>query len=108
MTLSKFQRLLKKIHPSLRVRQRNVNDQAGIFVGLSGKGGYICRLTQGELNLGGYRIHIKKTMDFTGNPVLSVIKKRGRKTVINLLRNYRWIKTRKQISMLLWGIEYDK
>lgn len=44
------------------------------------------------------------TMTYTHGPIA----KRGRKTVINLLRNYRWITNHKQKSMLTWGIEYPE
>lgn len=106
MTLEKFQRLLRKIDPRLRVRRRGSgNDVVGLFVGYSGKSGYICRLSQGELHLNGYRWAVVDP----DNPMKMLegrIKKRGRKTVVNLLRNYRWVTNHKQRSMLTWGIEY--
>lgn len=40
------------------------------------------------------------------NKLTSRIQKRGRKTVINLLRNYRWITNHYQRTMLTFGIEY--
>jgi len=104
MTLAKFQRLLKKIDPKLRVRIRGTADIAGLFVGVGGKGGYIMRLTKGELHLNGYRNVIvgQDGMTFRNG----YIKKRGRKTVINKLRNFRWLTNHKQVTMLTYGIEY--
>ena len=105
MTLAKFQKLLKKVNPRLRVRQRRYGDLGGIFVGLSGKGGYIARITKGQLQLNGYRetrVDTENKMKLKQGP----IKKRGRKTLINLLRNYRWVTTMRERSMLLWG--YDR
>ncbi len=102
MTLTQFQKLLNKIDPRLRIRHKKVGDVNGLFVGISGKGGYICRLTKGEFHATGFRMVYT---DEEGNQT-SRIKKRGRKTVINLLRNYRWLTNHKQRTMLLHGIEY--
>lgn len=102
MTLQKFQQLLQRINPNLRLRHRRTGDVVGLFVGYSGKSGYICRLSKGELHLNGFRLYFK---DEQGKPT-SRISKRGRKTVINLLRNYRWINNHYQRSMLTHGIEY--
>ena len=74
-------------------------------MGLSGKGGYICRITKGELQLNGYRVAMGNYTNITAAPQLGPIKKRGRKTIINLMRSYRWIKTHQQRSMLLYGLE---
>lgn len=74
----------------------------GIFVGLSGRAGYICRMSKGEFHLNGFRTFYK---DENGNTV-SRIQQRGRKTVINLLRNYRWLTNHKQKTMLTYGVEY--
>ena len=41
-----------------------------------------------------------------GGKMTSRIAKRGRKTAVNFLRNYRWITNHKQRTMLTWGIEY--
>jgi hypothetical protein len=104
MTLGKFERLLKKINPKLKIRQRGFGDVGGIFVGLNGKSGYIARLSKGELQLRGFRYELVNPT----NPFMNLqgkIKKRGRVTLINLLQNYRWIKNHKQRSMLLWGGE---
>ena len=80
MTLSQFQRLLKKIDPKLRIRQRGKGDIVGLFANAA----YITRLTRGELHLNGYREVIvgQDGMTFRNG----YIKKRGRKTVINKLR----------------------
>lgn len=102
MTLQKFQKLLKKIDPNLRLRHRRTGDVVGLFIGVSGKKGYICRLTKGELHLNGFKLVYKDEDD----QLQSRISKRGRKTVINLLRNYRWITNHKQRTMLTYGIEY--
>lgn len=104
MTLGKFQKLLNKIDPRLRIRVRGKEDVVGLFSGLSGKSGYICRMSKGELHLRGYRLYFK---DRDGR-MTSRIQKRGRMTVINLLRNYRWIQNHKQRTMLTYGIEYPE
>ena len=104
MTLGKFQRILKKINPKLRIRQKGWGDVGGIFVGISGKTGYIVRISRGELQLRGYRYEL---VDPT-NPFQTIqgkIQKRGRVTLIRILQNWRWIKNHKQRSMLLWGGE---
>lgn len=104
MTLKRFETLLRDINPRLRVRQRGYGDVGGLFVGLSGKTGYIARFTKGELTLHGYRTEI---VDPT-NPLhykQGVIKKRGRKTLLMLLRNYRWVENHKDRSRILWGLK---
>ena len=105
MTLQKFQRLLTKIDPRLKIRIRHVGDVAGLFVGTTGRGGYICRLTKGELHLNGYRYMVQDP-DNTMRLTQGRIKKRGRKTIVQLLKNYRWITNHKQVSMLMWGLDY--
>lgn len=104
MTLGRFQRLLTKVNPKLRLRYRNYGDIVGLFSGKSGKSGYILRMTKGEFTLSGYREMI---VDPANNMQLAQgnIKKRGRKTVVNILRNYRWIKNHHQRTMLIYGIE---
>lgn len=108
MTLSRFQYLLKKINPRLCIRQRGYGDVGGIFSGFTGHNGYIARITKGDIGLAGYRY---QTLDRTAAKAGLIkynqgkIQKRGRKTLIMILQNWRWIKTRKQKSMLLWGIE---
>lgn len=102
MTIQKFQQLLKKIDPKLRIRIKGQGDVAGLFKGLSGKSGYICRMSKGEFHLNGYRLYFK---DRDGK-LTSRIQKRGRKTLINLLRNYRWITKFKQRTMLTYGVDY--
>lgn len=104
MTLSKFQRLLKKANPKLRIRIAGLGDRGGIFAGKFGKSGYIIRLSKGELHLMGYRHEL---VDPT-NPMRIVqgrIRKRGRKTLVMILRNWGHITNHKDVSMLLWGIE---
>lgn len=96
MTLGQFERQLKKISPKLRIRQRGYGD----IVGLYGGSGYICRLTKGELNMNGYKT-VNMNPD-TGEQMGATITKRGRKTVLNLLRNFRWINAR-QRSQIIWG-----
>jgi hypothetical protein len=106
MTISKFQKLLKKIHPKLIIRHRGQGDIEGIFKGVSGKGGYICRMSKGELHLNGFRYMLpdpENKMRFLQGP----IQKRGRKTVINLLRNYGWVTNHKQRTMLTYGVNYS-
>lgn len=107
MTLAKFQRLLRKVNPKLTIRIRGREDCGGIFAGRFGKSGYIARLSKGELHLRGFRYAVVDPQ----NPMRLLsgkIRKRGRKTLIILLRDRRWIKNHKQVSMLLWGIGGDK
>lgn len=101
MTLRHFEKLLKKVSPKLMLRYRNYGDIVGLFAGKSGKTGYILRMTKGEFNLAGYRAAVYNQTDLFAPPLNGNIKKRGRKTVINILRNYRWIKSHRQTSMLL-------
>ena len=103
MTLSRFQYLLKKVNPKLRIRQRGYGDVGGIFVGLSGKSGYIARITKGELHLNGFRWEVVDPNDKM-RTIPGKIQKRGRKTLVRLLKNWRWVKNHQQISMLTWGI----
>lgn len=105
MTLGRFEYLLKQVNPRLRVRQRRYGDVGGIFVGMSGKGGYIARITKGELTMNGYRQKIVSPTNKMDMIDKGIIKKRGRKTLINLLRNYRWIKNHKDRTMLAYGVE---
>lgn len=104
MTLGRFQSLLKRINPKLRVRQRGYGDVGGLFVGLGGKSGYIARITKGDLTMKGYREAIVDPHNRM-RLIEGRIKKRGRVTLVNILRNYRWAKTHQQRSMLLFGIE---
>jgi len=104
MTLRRFQKYLKQVNPKLRIRQRGYGDIVGLFAGLSGKSGYICRMSKGELHLSGWRQEIVDPE----HPMLTTrgnIAKRGRKTVIMLLKDWRWVKTHKQKSLLLWGLK---
>jgi len=97
--------LLKKIDARLRIRLKSGRDAAGIFFGDTGNLGYICRISKGELQLDGMRLY---TPD-PENPFKMKrghILKRGRISVTNLLRKYRWITKHKQMSMLRWGIDY--
>lgn len=103
MTLQRFQQLLSRIDPNLRLRFRAQGDVVGLFVGYSGKSGYICRLSKGELHMSGFRWAVPDEDGILRN---GRIRKRGRKTVINLLRNYRWITNHYQRTMLTHGIEY--
>ncbi len=104
MTISQFQKYLKKVNPKLQLRQRGYGDIVGLFAGKSGKGGYILRMTKGEVTLHGYREQLVNPENPT-EMVNGIIKKRSRKTVVNLLRSWRWVKTHKERSMLLCGIK---
>jgi hypothetical protein len=104
MTLQQFKNYLKKINPDIVVRQRGYGDIGGIFVKKWGRNGYVARITRGELTMNGYRT----MMVDPSNPlkeVQGIIQKRGRKTLINLLRNRRLIKGHKAISILSYGIK---
>jgi hypothetical protein len=102
MTLSRFNKLLKKVSPKLRVRQRAYGDIASIYAG----SGYIIRLTKGEFHLKGFSKQYVNPQN--PNETLQIIQKRGRQHVVNILKNYRWIKNHKQKTMLLYGIENEK
>jgi len=82
---------------------RGWGDVGGVFVGRYGKLGYLVRLSKGELHLRGYRQEVVDPSN-PMNLIQGKIIKRGRVTIINLLRNYRWIKNHQQKSMLLWGL----
>lgn len=100
MTLSKFNKLLKLINPKLHIKQRGYGDIGGVY---AGSRGYIARVTKGELTMNGYRVAVVDPL----HPMLMKqgrIQKRGRKTLINLLRNYRWIPKHEHRTMLTWGI----
>jgi len=104
MTLKRFEKLLKQVNPKLRIRQRGWGDVGGIFAGKFGKAGYIARITKGELNLHGYRAEIVDP----ANPARLIkgkIRKRGRKTLVMLLRNWRWLPRVRDRCLVLWGIE---
>jgi len=103
MTIKRFETLLKRVNPKLRIRQKGFGDVGGIFVGLSGKTGYIARMSKGELHMNGFR-HVLVDPENPMGQKDGFIKKRGRKTLIMLMRNWRWIKTHKQKSMLMYGL----
>lgn len=105
MTIGKFRSLLKKIDPRLTLRVRGKGDVVGVFIGTTGRAGYICRFSRGEITLNGYRWAMPDPQN-PFNKLQGRIKKRGRKTVINLLRNYRWVQNHHQRTMLTYGIEY--
>lgn len=98
---------MKQVNPRLNLRVRRSKDVIGLFVGRGGRGGYICRMGKGDIPLDGYRLVFVKPEDQKINTKMSKIRKRGRKTVINFLRNYRWVTNHKQRSMLTWGIDYS-
>lgn len=102
MTRSQFQRLLNKVSPNLRLRDKGTGNVIGVFSGKKGRAGYICRMSKGEVHLNGYRLYFN-----TPDGPTSRIKSRGRKTVINLLRSYRWITNHKQRTMLTYGVNYS-
>jgi len=89
------------------VRQAGYGDIAGVYVKNTKQcmgSKYLCRLTKGELHLQGYRDRIVNKE----NPLFykdGNIRKRGRKTVINMLRKQRWVTNQRDRSSLLWGIE---
>lgn len=102
MTLKQFERRLQKVNPLLHLKHRAFGDIVGLYAGPN----YICRLTKGELATNGYRIQRVDPQDPLSQMTGS-IKKRGRKTVINLLRNYRWVTTLRQRSYLMGYIKED-
>lgn len=107
MTPQKLQRILTKINPKLRLRRRfdkGGGDVVGVFVGMSGKSGYLLRMNKGDVPLTGHRFKYHDPQRL-GSYTYGRIQKRGRKTVVTLLKNYGWIKTQAQRSAVLWGLE---
>jgi hypothetical protein len=100
MTLTRFQKLLKQINPKLTLRIRSRGDIVGLFVGMSGKSGYLVRLCKGELQINGY----KKMVEDDGME-FSVIAKRGRRTIANMLKEKGWIRNHKQMTALVYGVD---
>ena len=102
MTVSKFEKLLKKANPKIYIKIRGIGDICAVYVQNGLKSGYIARFSKGELHLNGYRMQVIDTE----NPIKykqGNIMKRGRKTLLNLLLN-RGVITRAQRSQILWGI----
>lgn len=104
MTLNKFQRLLRLVNPKLTIRIAGYGDVAGVFAGRFGRLGYIARMSKGELHLDGYRFQVVDPQN-NMRMIDGHIRKRGRKTLIRLLRSWGWIKNHKQVSMLSWGMK---
>lgn len=100
MTLGRFQKLLKKVHPRLKLKYRGYGD----IIGLYGAHAYILRMTKGEFNFNGWRLQLPNPEDPL-NPIQGRIMKRGRKTVVNILRSHRWATNHRDRTMLLYGIE---
>ena len=98
--MQRFAKLLKKANPKLKLRYRGYGDVVSLYGGYS----YILRMTKGEIHQNGYRLQIQNPSDPL-HPTQGPIQKRGRKTVINLLKNQRWITTHQQKTMLYLGIE---
>lgn len=97
MTLSQFERNLKKIKPSLHLRQRGQMDVVGLFDGSK----YLMRLNRGELNLNGFRMkYFTDSLETKMGP----IQKRGRKTILSTLMRGGYIKNHEQRNLLLWGV----
>lgn len=95
MIQSRFETLLKKIDPRLRIRVRNSGDIAGVFLGVH----YICRLTLGEIELRSYNHVVSHIEDMHRGD-----RKRGRIEIIAFLKKFSIIKNHQQVSMLMWGI----
>lgn len=100
MTLKRFQQLLKEVNPKLKLKIRGYGDIVGLYGGYH----YICRMTKGELCVNGYRIMVQDPNNPLGMKQ-GIIKKRGRKTIVNILHKNGWIKGYKQRSKLLWGLK---
>lgn len=100
MTLGQFNKRLKKVHPRLRLKVRSHGDVVGLYGGHA----YILRMTKGELNFNGYRLQMPNPEDPL-NPIQGPIQKRGRKTIVNILRSHRWATNHKDRTMLLYGVE---
>jgi len=96
MTLSQFQKNLKKVNPNLRIRSRGYGDIVGVFDGDR----FLIRMSKGEFNLNGYR---KKFIRGNLDVVYGNIQKRGRKTVTRMLQRKGYVNSIKDYRMLLWG-----
>lgn len=103
MVISRFEQLLKDANPKLHIRVRgNINNSQDVL-GLFGGPHYIARMTAGELQRNGYRYQVVDP----NNPMVMVngnIQKRGRKHLLNILYNHRWI-TYFDRTRILNGIE---
>jgi hypothetical protein len=99
MTLGQFQKLLTKVHPRLKLKIRSYGDIVGVY----GNGSYIMRMTKGEFNFNGWRLQHPNPQDPL-NPINGRIMKRGRKTVVNILRSHRWATNHQDRTMLLYGV----
>lgn len=100
MTLKNFARLLKEANPKLHLKVRSYGD----IIGLYGGPHYILRMTKGELHMNGYRLQ-RANPDDPFHPIQGNIQKRGRKTIINILRSHRWVTNHKDRSRLLYGLK---
>ncbi len=104
MTLKQFERYVQKGNPNIRLRIRGYGDIGGVFKGKSAKQGYLARISKGELTMSGYRMEIvdptNKMKMTRGN-----IAKRGRKTLLLLMRSWGLLRGHKNISRPLWGIK---
>lgn len=105
MTLEKFQRLLSRANSKLKVRMRGdwYGDCGGLFTGIFGRSGYIARMSKGELQMHGYRFQVVDPR----NPMRLVnghIQKRGRRTLVEILKNYRWL-SYIQAARVRWGLD---
>lgn len=105
MVLSRFEQLLQEANPKLHFKRRgNINNRQDV-IGLYGGPHYIMRMTNGELQKNGYRYQVVDQ----NNPMLLVngnIQKRGRKHLLNVLYNHRWI-TFWDRTRILYGIDKE-
>lgn len=97
MTLTQFEKNLRKINLRLRLRSRGYGDIVGLYDGDK----YLIRMSKGELNLSGYR---KKYLHGNLSVSYGVIQKRGRKTVVRMLQRMGYVKNLNDYSLLLWGV----
>lgn len=100
MTLKGLENILKSINPRLSIRLRSHGDIAGLFLGTS----YICRLTKGEIELRGYN----DAKDPLTRSLLMrrANRKRGRIEVVRLLKKHKIIRSYRDVSAILYGVNY--
>lgn len=100
MTLKTFEKRLKAINPRLKLKVRHYGDIIGLYVGYN----YVLRMTKGELQMNGYRLQMPNPND-PFHPITGNIVKRGRKTIVNILRSHGWVPNHRDRSKLVLGIK---
>jgi len=109
MRLKDFETQLKKINPNFNIRQRNVADVVGLYLGDN----YILRLSKGELHLYNHRVtHTpgiytksdqQKATEAIGGQKYGGLKRRGRFQALEMLVRTHLI-TSRQAQQICWGM----